>query len=148
MRPDEEGTKKLRNLMKELPTLIDKGTASRLFAIGRLCDETERLELTLDGIRSQGTLFALTAVFTQARKRGVDFPLEEAITDAEHLTIVDFRIKWKELLGRVERDSLPVGHILRWLQKIDDEASLHSIAQATADRLSKVASSQLSVPKG
>jgi len=72
----------------------DKGLASRYLAIARLAGMAEAQHLKLDGIRSQGTLFAALPIIRRAELDGTPLDLRALLDDASTMTIGDFRAKW------------------------------------------------------
>jgi hypothetical protein len=134
----------LRVLTKDLPTPFEKSFASRLFAINKLCHEVEQEGLTLDRIRSQGSLFALAVLVKRANETGVVISLTDAVEDASTLTIADLRKKWRHVLQTGPPPAAPpeLQKVLKWIAQARDRNALRQIAAATYQRLAVCANSQ------
>jgi hypothetical protein len=136
----------LRVLTKDLPTPFEKSFACRLFAVSELCEQAECQGLTLDRIRSQGSLFALAVLVKRATEKDLSISLTDAIEDASTLTIAEFRDKWRDVLQAGAAPAAPpeLGRVLKWIAQASDRNALRKVAAATYQRLAVVANSQRS----
>lgn len=134
----------MKVLTKDLPTPFEKSFACRLFAVNELCEQAECQGLTLDRIRSQGSLFALAALVKRATEKDLPICLSDAVEDASTLTIADFRVKWRHVLqaGAAPAKAPELGQVLKWIRQASDKNALRKVAAATSQRLAAVANSQ------
>lgn len=134
----------MKVLTKDLPTPLEKSFACRLFAVNELCEQAECQGLTLERIRSQGSLFALAALVKRATEKDLPICLSDAVEDASTLTISDFRDKWRHVLQAGAAPAKPpeLRRVLKWIRQANDKNALRKVAAATYLRLAAVASSQ------
>lgn len=128
-----------------LRTVQDKGLASRYLAISQLAVLAEAQHLKLDGIRSQGTLFAVLPVIHRANLQGTAVDLAALLDDARQMTIAEFRAKWSCGLRR-RQNCLNI--VQAWIADTDRCDLLQHVRQLVEERLyelGQVVSSQPAV---
>lgn len=125
-----------------------KSKVSRFLNVAKFVAMVDSENLTLEGIPSQGMLFAILPVINEARKSGRQLPLPELLADAATLTVQEFNKKWRGARLPNKR-VVGIAEVLCFVQATSNPSQLRQIADAVLRRkeailrTTKVASSQL-----
>lgn len=119
-----------------LQSTRDKSLASRYLAISQLAELAEAQNLTLDGIRSQGTLFAILPVIRRAKSRGIAISLSDVLQDAARMTIAEFRKKWT-IASRLPRP-FDLGTVQAWIAATTNRDILKVFRDLIDERLEEL----------